>query len=824
MLQKRDPREAQWELFRQSVTQELERAQKNMSVRRKPEVGVEGLGCFGAGLFGGLSCLLSVLLCYGLITGKFDKFVSSFREETAPAWKGKTWSVQDDVADTLARGSAFYYGTGAPKDLRTAFAHFLKAANAGNAIAQFQVGRMLLSGEGVAKDREVALSWLRKSAAQGYAEAWLALGSLYVEGEGTPKDREEVLSWLREAAGRGNAEAQDILKKFEEDMAMDSLPAEEMLARAYACLEGGGVPQDKAEAARWFRKAAMKDNAEAQHQLAMLYLRGDGVERDTVKTADWLRKAANQGYGAALSQLALMYEKGIGVPQDKAQAVECYRRAAEQGHAEAQCRFARLCRTGEGVPQDKAQAAEWYRKAAGQGCAEAQCNLGVLYGTGEGVAQDKAQARKWFRKAAEQGLDEAQYHLGIIFFEGDGVPQDIREAVRWLRKAANKGHREAWQLLHHGDEKLRAAYEEDRKAEWAEQERTRREELIRQAQTGDPEKQYDLAQAYALGHYGLPQDMSQIVAWLRKAGEQGHLPAQTKLATIYYDGEKVPQDKAEAAVWLRKAAGQGDVKSQEKLARMYHTGDGIPRDGKQAVFWYGKLAEKGSVDSMMTIAGIYARGDGVPRDMEQVVVWGREAALLGNTLAPIRLGRMYAEGNGVPRDMDKAILWYHWAARAFNDEAMLELGRIYAEGDGVPQDKWLAAAWYMRIDTGDYRIEEKVRKALQALEVDENVINAWKEVLDSVQETRMEVARFELSRGVDKIGRSEEGKEKFSVLSINAERACSAFLEEWKKLERAGSNIPPQIRDMAASVAFEAEKTLRVIETAGKSEQPAVFL
>ena len=447
-----------------------------------------------------------------------------------------------------------------------------------------------------------------------------------------------------------------------------------------------------------------------------------------------------------------------------------------------------------------------------------------MYGTGEGVAQDKAQARKWFRKAAEQGLDEAQYHLGIIFFEGDGVPQDIREAVRWLRKAANKGHREAWQLLHHGDEKLRAAYEEDRKAEWAEQERTRREELIRQAQTGDPEKQYDLAQAYALGHYGLPQDMSQIVAWLRKAGEQGHLPAQTKLATIYYDGEKVPQDKAEAAVWLRKAAGQGDVKSQEKLARMYHTGDGIPRDGKQAVFWYGKLAEKGSVDSMMTIAGIYARGDGVPRDMEQVVVWGREAALLGNTLAPIRLGRMYAEGNGVPRDMDKAILWYHWAARAFNDEAMLELGRIYAEGDGVPQDKWLAAAWYMRIDTGDYRIEEKVRKALQALEVDENVINAWKEVLDSVQETRMEVARFELSRGVDKIGRSEEGKEKFSVLSINAERACSAFLEEWKKLERAGSNIPPQIRDMAASVAFEAEKTLRVIETAGKSEQPAVFL
>ena len=357
MPQTQDPQNERREHALQILARELERAQRNVSAGRKPAVGVEGMGCFGAGLFGGLSCLLSVLFCYSVMTGKFDAFIANLREEMVPVQK--TRSVLDDVADTLARGSAFYYGMGAPKNLRAAFVHFLKAANAGNAIAQLQVGKMLLNGEGVAKDREVALSWLRKSAAQGYTEAWLALGSLYVEGEGTPKDREEVLSWLREAAGRGNAEAQDILKKFEEDMAMDSLPAEEMLARAYACLEGGGVPQDKAEAARWFRKAAMKDNAEAQHQLAMLYLRGDGVERDTAKTADWLRKAASQGYGAALSQLAMMYEKGIGVPQDKAQAVEWYRKAAEQGHAEGQRQFARLCRTGDGVPEDKAQAAEW---------------------------------------------------------------------------------------------------------------------------------------------------------------------------------------------------------------------------------------------------------------------------------------------------------------------------------------------------------------------------------------------------------------------------------------------------------------------------------
>lgn len=703
-------------------------------------------------------------------------------------------NINDDKETRTARdlvlGFAYYEGERAPRNLELALTHFLKAAHAGNVVAQFQVGKILAEGSLlVERDMPAARDWLRKAAEQGHADAWIALGELYAGGvEGSPQDKAKTADWLRKAAGEGNDKAQAALKALEEDMAGDALSETEQLARAYACLEGKGLPKDMDAAARWFRKAAAKGNVDAQWRIAALIQSYDVAEQSRREAENWLRKAA------------------------------------EQGNAEAQCSLGAMLFKGEGMPEDKAQAAEWFRKAAEQGHALAQNNLGLVYDAGEGVAQDKAQAREWFRKAAEQGLEDAQFHLGTLFFKGDGVPQDLHEAARWLRKAAEQGHEEAWQLLHYGDEKLCAADEENRKAERAERERTQREELIRQAQTGDPEKQYNLAQAYHFGHHGLPEDMSQIVAWLRKAGEQGHLSAQTWLASIYYDGEKVPQDKAEAAVWLRKAAGQGDVKSQEKLARMYHTGDGIPRDGKQAVFWYGKLAEKGSVDSMMTIAGIYARGDGVPRDMEQVVVWGREAALLGNTLAPIRLGRMYAEGNGVPRDMDKAILWYHWAARAFNDEAMLELGRIYAEGDGVPQDKWLAAAWYMRIDTGDYRIEEKVRKALQALEVDENVINAWKEVLDSVQETRMEVARFELSRGVDKIGRSEEGKEKFSVLSINAERACSAFLEEWKKLERAGSNIPPQIRDMAASVAFEAEKTLRAIETAGKSEQPAVFL
>ena len=409
-----------------------------------------------------------------------------------------------------------------------------------------------------------------------------------------------------------------------------------------------------------------------------------------------------------------------------------------------------------------------------------------------------------------KGLEDAQFHLGTLFFKGDGVPQDLHEAARWLRKAAGQGHEEAWQLLHYGDEKLCAADEENRKAERAERERTQREELIRQAQTGDPEKQYNLAQAYHFGHHGLPEDMSQIVAWLRKAGEQGHLSAQTWLASIYYDGEKVPQDKAEAAVWLRKAAGQGDVESQEKLARMYHTGDGIPRDGKQAVFWYGKLAEKGSVDSMMTIAGIYAEGDGVPRDMEQVVVWGREAALLGNTLAPIRLGRMYAEGNGVPRDMDKALLWYHWAASTGSGEAMLELGRIYAEGDGVPQDTWMAAAWYSKAyDNGQLH---EGQQAVKDLGVDVYDIRMRDKVMTVLLEHRMEMAKCKLLYANGEGCVTGPGKARAAELHVEPAQLAARVLNELATLkEEKGDDLPPRIMQLASAIQAEAEELQKMM-------------
>ena len=57
---------------------------------------------------------------------------------------------------------------------------------------------------------------------------------------------------------------------------------------------GQGVPQDRAEAARWYRKAAEQGDADAQFNLGLMYHNGQGVPQDHAEAARWSRKAAEQ--------------------------------------------------------------------------------------------------------------------------------------------------------------------------------------------------------------------------------------------------------------------------------------------------------------------------------------------------------------------------------------------------------------------------------------------------------------------------------------------------------------------------------------------------
>ena len=99
-----------------------------------------------------------------------------------------------------------------------------------------------------AKAKE-AVKWSRKAAEQGDAEAQFNLGIMYHNGQGVPQDHAEAARWYRKAAEQGDADAQFNLGLMYHN--------------------GQGVPQDHAEAARWSRKAAEQGHAGAQFNLGV---------------------------------------------------------------------------------------------------------------------------------------------------------------------------------------------------------------------------------------------------------------------------------------------------------------------------------------------------------------------------------------------------------------------------------------------------------------------------------------------------------------------------------------------------------------------------
>ena len=63
----------------------------------------------------------------------------------------------------------------------------------------------------------------------------------------------------------------------------------------YMYTRGGDLPEDYAEAVRWYRLAAEQGDVNAQYNLGAMYGNGDGVPEDIVFAYMWWNLAAAQG-------------------------------------------------------------------------------------------------------------------------------------------------------------------------------------------------------------------------------------------------------------------------------------------------------------------------------------------------------------------------------------------------------------------------------------------------------------------------------------------------------------------------------------------------
>ena len=89
------------------------------------------------------------------------------------------------------------------KDPVEAVKWYRKAAEQGDAVAQYELGDCYATGDGVSKNTVEAVKWWRKAAEQGEDLAQVSLGCCYARGEGVAKDEVEALAWFNLSAVSG---------------------------------------------------------------------------------------------------------------------------------------------------------------------------------------------------------------------------------------------------------------------------------------------------------------------------------------------------------------------------------------------------------------------------------------------------------------------------------------------------------------------------------------------------------------------------------------------------------------------------------------------
>lgn len=129
-------------------------------------------------------------------------------------------------------------------DYETSLAECQPLADAGNAAAQFCVGRLYANGFGVAMDDAQALHWYGAAADQGYPDAQYNLGVMHANGWGVEMNDDQAAVFYREAAEQG------------------FIPA--VMSLAEVCEQGMGVDKDPVESYAWYIVAARLGDMGAQ--------------------------------------------------------------------------------------------------------------------------------------------------------------------------------------------------------------------------------------------------------------------------------------------------------------------------------------------------------------------------------------------------------------------------------------------------------------------------------------------------------------------------------------------------------------------------------
>lgn len=255
------------------------------------------------------------------------------------------WFRKAEIYSYYYLGICYYEGKGTDINKEKAYSYLCSSAISGNQQALSYISEnggaegLYLLGEAYASSNmDEALKLYIKAANQGNAQAQYRLGHYYSDEDdyGVALDKEEAKRWYLKAANQGCIDAMHNI----------------------GCLyHNDGY---YSEGIKWFRKAAEMGQSNSQDFLGVLYYEGIVVEKDYNEAIKWLTISAERGNDVSQNILGVMYRDGEGVISDPSKALYWFIKSANQGNCNAQVNLGEFYFDSENFMK----ALNWFEKAA----------------------------------------------------------------------------------------------------------------------------------------------------------------------------------------------------------------------------------------------------------------------------------------------------------------------------------------------------------------------------------------------------------------------------------------------------------------------------
>ncbi|MCR5137088.1 MAG: sel1 repeat family protein [Oscillospiraceae bacterium] len=605
------------------------------------------------------------------------------------------------------------------------------------------------------RNPEKAFYWLKKLAESGDTGAMNTLGDFYMKAFGTERDFERAAEWKAKAVENG-AEEEDSLGQVLLSAAEMKAKAEagdtegqanyaRILALFAQYRTDLGDKADEEEAFRWAQKSASKSDPDGIFTLASFYENGTGTAKDATKAFRLFERAANKGHVPSQARLGQMYFQGNGTQENPQAAYEWSRKAAEAGDMNGMSNLAACYLLGKGVEQNAGKAVEWLQKAASLGDEGAKGLLEKLGAPLKPQQEEESQPQtvEEAEQMAEQGSVKAMKLLINYYINRPGGKDDLYEAHKWAKKAADLGDEEAKQICAN----LEATFNG---------ETISFEDAKRGAENGNPGLQKILADYYATGYkterdlvkalywmkkaaasgdqrfaehaQGFVDNFSDIEEVIKQADE-GNPRAQAQLAEKYvgisqnYTEYNQENGQRDAFKMAGKSASAGDPRGMYVLGICYENGYGTEVDFDKAFDLYKKSAELADPRGELSLSQVYLLGRGTETDPDAAVAWLEKAEQHGNpeaeqarTMYPqimfgMGLDKMGDGANSGGSNPELGARLVKKAAELGHGAAQGALGMLYLNGNNVKQDFEAGIGWLRKAaDNGNAQSAQALKQ------------------------------------------------------------------------------------------------------------------